>query len=54
MTDNQEEFLDKLEGLCKEYAGTDWSWKADEMDSGIIFKYLWVGIPGEEDDDNTE
>jgi len=38
-----EEFLGKLEELLTEYGGTDWEYKFEIEEDGLLFSMLWIG-----------
>ena len=49
MSSKQDEFLDKLETLCREYSdGRGWEWKLEsDREDGLFFKYFYVDIRDE-------
>ena len=38
-----EEFLTKLEDLLTEYGGTNWEYKFETEEDGLLFNNLWIG-----------
>tara|TARA_R100001198_G_C5147257_1_gene158327 strand:+ start:442 stop:603 length:162 start_codon:yes stop_codon:yes gene_type:complete len=43
MIDKTEEFLTKLEDLLTEYGGTNWEYKFETEEEGLLFSMLWIG-----------
>ena len=41
--DKTEEFLTKLEDLLTEYGGTNWEYKFETEEHGLLFNMLWIG-----------
>jgi|TARA_R100001129_G_scaffold139314_1_gene100597 hypothetical protein len=56
MSSKQDEFLDKLETLCREYSdGRGWEWKLEsDREDGLFFKYFYVDIRDEGIDEDTD
>ena len=45
-----EEFLTKLEALLTEYGGTNWEYKFETEEDGLLFNNLWIGEQVKEDE----
>jgi|TARA_R110000824_G_scaffold335772_1_gene522303 hypothetical protein len=45
-----EEFLTKLEDLLTEYGGTNWEYKFETEEDGLLFNMLWIGEQVKEDE----